>query len=180
MKIQKWHILFLFIPHILIWLHRHKIPHFNPWMIWLWPLQVHFGGRCDSFEARKVQSYALFFVHPLVQSITTRWRLLARIQYPTCWPIHVISIPSSHRNGWTPLHSAAKSGHEKICKLLIEKTNNKNHADKKGRTPLHIAAFYGHFKACERFVDNLINSVEELHKYPLEPKDQNGRTPLHR
>lgn len=49
-------------------------------------------------------------------------------------------------NGWTALHSAAKSGVAKVIRLLIEKGANVNTGGKVWfrRTPLHVAAASDH------------------------------------
>ena len=45
---------------------------------------------------------------------------------------------------FTPLHSAAINGHEKIIKLLLSHKADINSRDKTGATPLHLASQEGH------------------------------------
>ena len=53
--------------------------------------------------------------------------------------------PGKH-NGWTPFHFAAKNGHIKTCKLIMDCLKNKNPSTNGGSTPLHFAADNGHLK----------------------------------
>ena len=39
---------------------------------------------------------------------------------------------AADNDGWTLLHYAAKKGHFKICKLIIENVDDKNPADNDG------------------------------------------------
>ena len=41
--------------------------------------------------------------------------------------------------GYTPLHGAAEFGHVEICKLILNKVQNKNPKDHNGETPLDLA-----------------------------------------
>ncbi|CAK0885987.1 unnamed protein product, partial [Prorocentrum cordatum] len=51
--------------------------------------------------------------------------------------------------GNTLLHSAATSGKQDICELIVEEGKAKvDSRDSKGWTPLMVAAFYGHKKLC--------------------------------
>lgn len=57
-----------------------------------------------------------------------------------------VNIDVEDENGWTALHSAAKSGVAKVIRLLIEKGANVNTGGKVWfrRTPLHVAAASDH------------------------------------
>ena len=50
-----------------------------------------------------------------------------------------VKNPADH-NGVTPLHKAAKEGHMKICKMLLQNIIYKDPVDEDGNTPLKIAA----------------------------------------
>ena len=57
---------------------------------------------------------------------------------------HGADIHTADDFGWTPLHSAAYSGHKKLVKLLLDKGSDPNRRTKDESTPLHIAARHGH------------------------------------
>ena len=83
-------------------------------------------------------------------------------------------LTSSHKNAQnkdkdTPLHLAAASGNENLCKILLEAQVDKNPRDKDGDTPLHVAAHVGHLNICRA----LIESGAE--KYP---RNNKNKTPL--
>ena len=48
------------------------------------------------------------------------------------------------KDGWTPLHVAAKKGHTDIVKLLLDAEVDMNVKDNGGWTPLNLAAKKGH------------------------------------
>ena len=62
-----------------------------------------------------------------------------------------------NEDGMTPLHYAAKNGHFRVCKLIIENTSNKNPSSGKPNdiTPLLWAAFNGHVKICQLIMEQL-------------------------
>ena len=66
----------------------------------------------------------------------------------------VSSISNSvNKEGWTPLHFAAYSGHADILETLIRKLNaNVDARNKLGQTPLHLACKKGHKKVIERLL----------------------------
>ena len=51
-----------------------------------------------------------------------------------------------NKNGETPIHQAALTGHTEIIKLLAPLTVNPNAHDKNGGTPIRNAAENGHFE----------------------------------
>jgi ankyrin repeat protein len=51
-----------------------------------------------------------------------------------------IDPDSKGSDGQTPLHWAARNGHEAVVKLLVEKGAELETKDKSGRTPLSLAA----------------------------------------
>jgi cytohesin len=59
------------------------------------------------------------------------------------------SLPEA--NGWTPLHSAAISGHEALARLLLDAGARTDSlvAERAGSTPLAYALFYGHAGTAE-------------------------------
>ena len=61
------------------------------------------------------------------------------------------------RKNVSPLHIAVQNGHFEICRLIIEKVENKNPTDDYGWTPFHFAARYGFYDICRLF----INKVED-------------------
>ena len=74
------------------------------------------------------------------------------------------------RYGWTPLHSAAGSGHTDIVKLLLDAGADKDVKNENGYTPLHGAARYGHTDIVELLLDAGAD---------MEVKVKRGWTPLH-
>ena len=52
-------------------------------------------------------------------------------------------------NGWTPLHSAASSGHFEICHLILESVKDKNPMNDFGITPLDMADYNDHREICK-------------------------------
>ena len=44
----------------------------------------------------------------------------------------------SENNGWTPLHWAARMGHIKVIKAILNQVSNKNPVDIDGETPKEI------------------------------------------
>jgi len=60
---------------------------------------------------------------------------------------------SINKEGWTPLHFAAYSGHADILEILIRKLDaNVNAQNKLGQTPLHLACKKSHKKVIERLL----------------------------
>ena len=53
---------------------------------------------------------------------------------------------ATDKNGWTPLHTAARSGSAEVAALLLAATpaGSANTEGPGGQTPLHRAAFWGH------------------------------------
>ena len=63
---------------------------------------------------------------------------------------------------------AATNGYLEVCRMMIQRVEDKNPANIFGRTPLHFAAYNGHVDVCKLIIDNVDNK---------HPKDENGRTP---
>jgi ankyrin repeat protein len=59
-----------------------------------------------------------------------------------------------HKAGWTPLHFAAKYGHETIADLLIERGAVIEAKDNGGWTPLHFAIIFGHEDLASKLLHN--------------------------
>ena len=51
---------------------------------------------------------------------------------------------ATNKDGWTPLHYAAKNGLKNEVTALLAKNANVNATNKDGWTPLHFAAKKGH------------------------------------
>ncbi|CAH0027540.1 unnamed protein product [Clonostachys rhizophaga] len=58
-----------------------------------------------------------------------------------------------NKMGWTPLHSAANSGHHDAVKLLLEKGADHSISDISGWTPLQSASFYGYNQVFESLLE---------------------------
>ena len=72
--------------------------------------------------------------------------------------------------GITPLHLAAMMGNLALCKLIIEKIQDKNPSGgDDGWTPLHWAAHMGHLEMCRLMISNVQNK---------NPITLNGKTPI--
>ena len=70
----------------------------------------------------------------------------------------------------TPLSMAAENGHFEICRMIVERVEDKNPSEYNGWTPLHHAARNGHLEICELIIER----VEEEN-----PANNIGQTPLH-
>ena len=57
----------------------------------------------------------------------------------------------SDKNGWTPLHSAARNGDLQICKLIIDNVNNGHPVTNDGHTPKDLADQYHHAEISQLF-----------------------------
>lgn len=73
--------------------------------------------------------------------------------------------------GETPLHYAAKKGHQTILLFLIQNNAKTNEKNREGNTPLHLAVSNGH----ERCTKALIFCSED----GVNDKNNIGNTPLH-
>ena len=64
-----------------------------------------------------------------------------------------------HRQGETPLHTAAKNGHVELCRIIMNHLDDKNPfgMSKNGETPLHLAARFGHYDVCELILKQVDN-----------------------
>ena len=68
------------------------------------------------------------------------------------------------------LHLAAENGHLEVCKLIIDKVNDKNPENEDGQTPLHEAAKGGHLEVCRLLMKSVTN---------IDPVNGHGEMPLH-
>ena len=73
-------------------------------------------------------------------------------------------------NGHTPLHEAARIGHEAVIKQLIDARCNVDLQATDGFTPLHVAAVNGRADTTKQLL--AARSIVDL-------QDTNGATPLH-
>ena len=85
--------------------------------------------------------------------------------------VYVDEVQVSDYARWTPLISAAASGHEDFVGILLAAGAAVNKADKSGQTPLHLAAHHGH----EAIVDRLLAAGAAVDK-----ANHDGQTPLHK
>ena len=53
------------------------------------------------------------------------------------------------KQGNTPLHVAAQSGHKMICELIVDNIKEVNLENIEGTMPLHLAAKRGHYQICK-------------------------------
>ncbi|KAK3236814.1 hypothetical protein CYMTET_53067 [Cymbomonas tetramitiformis] len=74
------------------------------------------------------------------------------------------------QDGYTPLHDAARNGHQEMVVKLVELGANIHTAAKAGLTPLHAAACNGH----QEVVVKLVELGANIHA-----ADETGSTPLH-
>jgi len=56
--------------------------------------------------------------------------------------------------GYTPLHSAAKIGHNEVWQFITENVIDKNPADSNGIAPLILAAQNGNSEICQIIIEN--------------------------
>ena len=77
-------------------------------------------------------------------------------------------IHAQDEDRWTPLHYAARGGHDEIVELLTQKGANVMASDNDQQTPLHVAARWGHSDVCVTLID----------EGATDSKAFNGYTPL--
>ena len=84
------------------------------------------------------------------------------------------------RDGSTPLHWAATSGHPDVCKMLIDKSADVNARDTDGWTPLHMAASQGRTDTVRLLTDNGadVNSADASGSASLHYAAMRGRTAI--
>jgi ankyrin repeat protein len=78
-------------------------------------------------------------------------------------------VNAKNNDGWTPLYTAAETGHKDVVELLLANRADVNAKDNGSRTPLHAAAESGHKDVVELL---LANGAE------VNAKANNGWTPL--
>jgi ankyrin repeat protein len=79
------------------------------------------------------------------------------------------------QQGWKLLHHAVRLGDLRLCKLVIDNTDDKNPRGKLGLTPYHCAAWIGNLEICELI-------AKQIRFQPLKAKllfDHFGRSPLY-
>ena len=67
---------------------------------------------------------------------------------------NLILMGSSFKNH-VNLGPCLLSGFLEVCKMIIDKVEDKNPKDPKGRTPLHAAAAKGFEEICKLIIDNI-------------------------
>jgi ankyrin repeat protein len=77
--------------------------------------------------------------------------------------VRQIEVDFKDDNGETAFVYAAKNGHLRLCKFLLEKGANLNVRNKYGFTPLMYTVIYGHFNVCNLLIENGadINATDE-------------------
>ncbi|XP_076389120.1 uncharacterized protein LOC100881279 isoform X1 [Megachile rotundata] len=80
------------------------------------------------------------------------------------------SLKATTKNGFTPLHIAAKYGNMSVAKILLQRDSKLDAQGKNDITPLHLACHYDH--------PNVANLLLEKGASP-HVASQNGHTPLH-
>ena len=79
-------------------------------------------------------------------------------------------VSAATEDASTPLHFAARNGHQTVARLLIEKGADVSAANRNRDTPLHLAALNGHEVVAQLLTEKGAD-VSAADKY--------GRTPLH-
>ena len=79
--------------------------------------------------------------------------------------------------GYTPLHWAARFGHDAIVKVILNVTGAAMPRTGTGNTPLHLSAKYGHFNVTKTLLDSIDDDSDiNPHAYK---GDGDFLTPLH-
>lgn len=81
-----------------------------------------------------------------------------------------VNVNSMNKYLQTPLHLAAKAGHEKCCQTLISRKASLVAEDKGRNTPLHLAAKNGNAACCQVMLQSqpgLVNRKNAEEKTPL-------------
>jgi ankyrin repeat protein len=76
---------------------------------------------------------------------------------PRQYSFFLTAAPTPHwpnDNMFTPLHTAAHSGHLELVKLLLEGRSDPNAVDKWMETPLYLAAQKGHAEVARLLLDS--------------------------
>ena len=79
--------------------------------------------------------------------------------------------------GFTPLHIAARVGHDDVAKFLLKHMTEKMPQDAKGWTPLHRSAFYGQVEVTKTLLNATGNSSSVITQHSF--KEYNYFTPIH-
>ncbi|KAL3192205.1 hypothetical protein MRX96_059185 [Rhipicephalus microplus] len=84
-------------------------------------------------------------------------------------------------NGEIPLHFAAREGHLRTTKLLLEDNSISDLLNKEGESPLHVAVKNCHFPVVEALLDDWEkkNSDPEEKKKLANQKNMEGENSLH-
>ncbi|MFP3959317.1 MAG: ankyrin repeat domain-containing protein [Spirochaetaceae bacterium] len=80
-----------------------------------------------------------------------------------------VAVAKPQERARTPLHWAARRGHEQVVELLLERGANVDAQDALGRTPLHVAV--GHPAVVRLLLEN---------GAAVDSRDHLSNTPLHR
>lgn len=61
-------------------------------------------------------------------------------------------VNARKQSGWTPLHDAANTNHDRVIELLLSQGAEADAVETEGGTPLHLAAERGHLEAVRALV----------------------------
>ena len=121
------------------------------------------------FDANSTWNGSLTFLH-----IACRSGLLSVLKEALVQGTDLNSLDGKHR---TPLHRAAKFGHEAVVKLLLGQDSVwADCADYRGRTPLHVAAGKGHETMVKLLLEQDVaaDSGDDLDQTPLSMAAKDG------
>ena len=77
----------------------------------------------------------------------------------------------------TPLHTAARKGHDDVAKFLLKHMTKKMPQDARGMTPLHWSANYGQVEVTKTLLNATGNSSSVITQHSF--KENNYYTPIH-
>lgn len=87
-----------------------------------------------------------------------------------------LSVKDADKNGWTPLHQAAKVGSQATIELFLGLGADPNAADSLGRTPLHIASERGHILVIKALAEGgaVVDLLDHAQWLPMHYSAQHG------
>jgi ankyrin repeat protein len=124
----------------------------------------------------KMEYFRMANEHDLVEVGLTRKERETFIQYHLLCPLTMklcqvhANVNAKDKEGYTPLHWAARKGNADVARVLLMKGADKNSIDSLKRTPLHLAALNNWPNVCR---------VLLLGKAKKSPVDCSRNTPMH-
>ena len=79
--------------------------------------------------------------------------------------------------GITPLHKAARFGHDDVAKFLLKHMTKKMPQDARGQTPLHFSALSGQVEVTKTLLNATGNSSSVITQHSF--KENDYYTPIH-